>query len=157
MNKSYTFNLLEFFIFIKIKTKKMKVSPIINITPISLIFTIIYLKIAILIKRENCYIFFSYLSKITIKINSLGMQQIFSSDFNNFPDFIVINNLITNINSNILDLSDSSNIIEMTWNNDLTSCEKMFSKCYKIEEVDLSQFIGEAVTKYNNMFEDCFH
>ena len=117
----------------------MKVSPIINITPISLIFTIIYLKIAILIKRENCYIYFSYLSKITIKINSSGQKQIFSSFFNNYPDSILINNnnQITNINSNKLDLSDSSNIIEMTWINDLTSCEKMFSKCDKIEEVDL--------------------
>ena len=47
-------------------------------------------------------------------------------------------------------------IIEFSWNNNLTSCEGMFSKCENIVEVDLSKFIGKKVKTFKKMFEDCF-
>ena len=104
---------------------------------ISLFFIIIYNNITTSIKRENIYII--SLSKINIEINSSGAQNIFSSSFNNYPDSILINNNpIEYDNSKTLDLVESSNNIELTWNNDLTTCEKMFSNCNKITKIDLS-------------------
>ena len=135
----------------------MKVVLIIKKIRISLFFIIIYCNNITPIKREHFNIYKFFLSKITIKINSSGNQKIFSSSFKNYPDIIIINNndLKININSNSLNLFESSNTIELTWGNDLTTCEKMFSKCDKIEEIDLSQFKGKNVVKFNKMFEDC--
>ena len=130
----------------------------IKIARISLLFTIICFNISTPIKGKHFNAYISFLSKITIKINSLGNHTIFNSSFSNYPNSIIINNNnpLTNINSNILYLNDSFNTIELVWDNDLTTCEKMFSKCDKITEIDLSQFNGANVNKYNNMFEDCF-
>ena len=127
-------------------------------TYISLFFITIYFNITTSIKAEHNVVYTSNLSKIIIKINSTGEQNIFSSSFNNYPNSIIINNnnQLTNINSNTLSLNDPFNTIELIWENDLTNCEKMFSQCDKIIEIDLSQFNGANVLKYNNMFEDCF-
>ena len=139
----------------------MKGALIINKTRISFFIIIFYINITISIKREHFKDYIYFLSKITIKINTSGNpQQIFSSSFNKnyYPSSIVINNIeqpSTKIGANAFDLTEKSNIIELTWNTALTNCQKMFYNCDKIEEVDLSQFIGKGVTKYNNMFEDC--
>ena len=135
----------------------MKVFRKIKMARISLFIIMVYYNCLTQIKGEHYNIYISFLSKITIKINSSGNQNIFYSSFNNYPDLVLINNnnQLTNINSNILNLNESSNVIELTWNNDLSTCEKMFYKCNKIAEVDLSQFNGTNVVKYNNMFEDC--
>jgi len=103
---------------------------------ISLFFIIIYFNNISSIKGEHykAYIFFS--SKITIKINSSGSQQILFSTFK-IPDSIIINNSPINIRERILILTESFNTIELTWNSDLTTCNKIFSKCSNITEVDL--------------------
>ena len=127
-----------------------------KIIRISFCYILIYCNLIPSIKGEHYNTYISFLSKITIKINNIGNQQIFSSYYKNYLNSVVINNNpLKSINSNTLELIDSPNIIELIWNNDLTTCEKMFNKCYGIIEVDLSQFIGIGITKYNYMFEDC--
>ena len=136
----------------------MKGALIINTTRTSFFIIILYINFSTSIKREHFKTYISFQSKIIIKINTSGEQlQIFSSSISRNPNSVRINNNapITSITTNKFDLTETSNIIELTWNTTLTNCQKMFSKCNKIEEVDLSEFIGTRVTKYNNMFEDC--
>jgi len=132
----------------------MKFYLIIKKIPLSLFFIIIFFILIISIKGENNNM---YSCKITIKINSSGRQKFLSSAFENYPNFIIVNNnnRTTNMNSNILNLHELSNTIELFWNNDLTNCEKIFYGCENITEVDLSEFNGTNVNEYNNMFEDC--
>ena len=123
---------------------------------ILLFFILIYCNITSTIKGEHYNSYITYLSKIIIKINSKGNQQIFSNSFSNFPDSVFINNNpIDYQRTRTLDLNESSNTIELIYNNDLTTCSKMFSKCNKIVEIDLSQFNGVSVKSYNYMFENC--
>ena len=136
----------------------MKGALTINNTRISFLFIILYMNVTTSIKREHFNAYISFQSKITIKINSSGnQQQIFYSSFKTFINSVKINenDPITRITTNKFDLTEPSNTIEITFKNTLTNCEKMFSKCDKIEEVDLSQFIGASMAKYNSMFEDC--
>ena len=125
---------------------------------ISLFFIIIYFPTIISIKGGYYRIFISFFSKITIKINSSGKQNIFYKYFLNYPNRVLINNnsILANIQSNFLYLNETFNIVELNWINDLTSCEKMFYKCEEIVEVDLSQFKGINIVKFNYMFGDCF-
>ena len=118
---------------------------------------IIYCNNAFSIKGEHYNEYISFSSKITIKINSSGRQQILSSYYSiRVPNSIIINGVQTNQISKELTLNESPNIIELTCNTDFTTCSKMFYKCSSILEVDLSQFNEIKVTQYNNMFEDCF-
>ena len=133
----------------------MEVSQKIKIIRIYLFFILIYCNQIISIKGEQYNTYISFLSKITIKINKTGNQKIFSSSFNNYPNKVLVNDKQESISSNTLNLIGSPNIIELFWNDDLSTCEKMFSKCNGIVEVDLSQFSGTRIKKFNYMFEDC--
>ena len=84
--------------------------------------------------RVSHIILTSCLSKITIKINVSGNQKIFSSDYiSTRPNKVLLNgNSITLQNSNEYTFSSSLNTIELIWDNDLTSCSKLFSGCSKI-------------------------
>ena len=132
----------------------------INTTRISFFIIILYINVTASIKRGHFKAYISFQSKIMIKINTSGEQiQIFSSSIFKNPNSVKINNnepiTINSKTRNKFDLTEKSNIIELTWNTALTNCQKMFYNCDKIEEVDLSQFIGKGVTKYNSIFEDC--
>ena len=99
----------------------------------------------------------SFLSKIIIKINEAGNQKIISNEYaGTQPSNITLNGTEINLDdSKEYSLSNGLNIIELTLNNSLKSCAKMFSGCSKIIEIDLSQFNGEKVENYDNMFENC--
>ena len=127
----------------------MKVFQKIKIIRISLFFILIHCNNIISIKREYYNKYISFLSKITIKINSINNQKIFYSSFKKYPSKVLVNNQLKSISSNTLNLIDSPNIIELIWDNDLTTCEKLFYECHGIVEVDLSQFNGASVTNYN--------
>ena len=128
----------------------------VNNYPLTLFFIIIYLNIS---KTSGIlsHSLSSFLSKITIKINEAGNQKILSSEYNgNQPDLITLNgNQINLAKSKEYGLNNCLNIIELTWNNHLTICSKMFSGCSKIIEIDLSEFNGSKVTAFDNMFENC--
>jgi len=105
-------------------------------------------------KKDSYITLTSCLSKIILKINVSGNQKVLSSDYK--PDLVLLNgSSITLPNSNEYNFSSSFNIIGLIWNNDLTSCTKMFSGCAKIIEIDLTQFNGNNVISFNNMFENC--
>jgi len=91
------------------------------------------------------YSLFSFLSKITIKINEGGKQKIISNEYaGTQPSNITLNGTEINLDdSKEYSLSNGLNIIELTLNNSLKSCAKMFSGCSKIIEIDLSQFLLE--------------
>ena len=109
-------------------------------------------------KRDAYITLTSCLSKIILKINVSGKQKVLSSNYQGTgPDSVSLNgSSITLDNSKEYTFSSSFNIIELNWNNNLTSCAKMFSGCSQIIEVDLTQFNGNKVGSYNNMFENCF-
>ena len=92
-------------------------------------------------KRDAYITLTSCLSKIILKINDSGKQKVLSSDYQGRgSDSVLLNgSSITLENSNEYYFSSSFNIIELYWDDDLTSCAKMFSGCTKIIEIDLTQ------------------
>ena len=66
----------------------------INTTRKLIFIVILYINVTNSIKREHFKEYISFLSKITIKINTRGEQQFFSSSFKKiyYPQSIVINN-----------------------------------------------------------------
>ena len=112
---------------------------------ISLILIIIFLIIPIFSKRDSYYVTLtSCLSKIILKFNVFGNQKVLSPNYQGtMPNSVLLNGSpITLENSNEYYLSSSFNIIELNWNDDLTSCAKMFSGCPNIIEIDLTQLMG---------------
>jgi len=124
----------------------------------SFLFIIICLLISSLTKRDSYITLTSCHSKIILKINVSGNQKVLSPDYQGtMPNSVFLNGSSIELeNSKEYAFSSSFNIIELNWNDDLTSCAKMFSGCSNIIEIDLSQLNGNNVRSFNNMFENCF-
>ena len=95
----------------------------------SFLFIIICLLISSLTKRDSYITLTSCHSKIILKINVSGNQKVLSPDYQGImPNSVFLNGSSIELeNSKEYAFSSSFNIIELNWNDDLTSCAKMFS------------------------------
>jgi len=100
--------------------------------------------------------FVSNENQITLKVKGTGSASIFYSSFSNYPSKVMLNNNEISVKSSItLSSSSYENIVILIWNSQISNCDNMFSNCFKITEIDLSEFDGSAVTLMNNMFANC--
>ena len=94
-------------------------------------------------------------SIIKLKIYGTGIQSIISSDYNNIPDKIIINEIEKEEISKSYNLESENNTIELIWDNPITDCSNMFKDCSKIYEIDFTEFDASNIVKMNQLFRGC--
>ena len=93
-------------------------------------------------------------SSIYLKVKG-GWNRILWSDFGCDPKLIYINGIQINNINRIQDLSEPENNVTIIWNVEMESTGQMFSFCYDIIEIDLSNFDSSKIKSMNNMFVSC--
>ena len=93
-------------------------------------------------------------SSIYLKVKG-GWSRILWSDFGCDPKLIYINGIQINNINRIQDLSEPENNVTIIWNVEMESTGQMFSFCYDIIEIDLSNFDSSKIKSMNNMFVSC--
>ena len=105
--------------------------------------------------------YIQYSSEITLNIKGIGYYDkfgsIISSHFDNINN---LNELY--INGEKQDLTDDKyyfnktyNFVKLIWDDNITNCRNMFSRCENISEIDLSNFNSSQVRDMSYMFEGC--
>ena len=105
--------------------------------------------------------YIQYSSEITLNIKGIGYYDkfgsIISSHFDNINN---LNELY--INREKQDLTDdkyyfnkTDNFVKLIWDDNITNCRNMFSRCENISEIDLSNFNSSQVRDMSHMFEGC--
>ena len=95
-------------------------------------------------------------NNITLRINSKGDQRIISDKFTNYPETIIINELVQDYGGNITyNLTEEINNITIIWNNTISSCKSMFEDLSNIIEIDLTNFDSLMINDASNMFKGC--
>ena len=130
-----------------------------------LLINLIKFIISNLFYKKTCNIsfdlFYFQYSKITIKIKGIGDNYIFGYEstlkFNNrnLPKEIYINGNKQNTIEYKYYFNQTDNIFELIWNDSINDCSNMFAKCYKIFEINLSNFDTSKVTNMKYMFYNC--
>ena len=93
----------------------------------------------------------SGLSTINLKANGIGNVKILSDNFRNYlPNEVWVNNINQNEINNIYNLNKSENFIILIWYDQIETLNYMFSFCYNIIEIDLSNFDASNI---KNMFQ----
>ena len=121
---------------------------------------ILSLSAQILLDNINIHFIAYQFSKISLKIKGIGYKKIFSSEKNEFlnylyPDEIYIKGEIQNISNHTHYFNQTENFVELIWTKPLRSCRGMFYGCSDISELDLSNFDASEVTSMMHMFRDC--
>ena len=102
-------------------------------------------------------------SIITIKINKRGKENIYftgdicyggSTKFD-LPDEVFINDIPTKVVSDLYDLENEENIIQLKWNEPRENWGCLFLNCENIVEIDFSQFDFSQNIYGNQMFSNC--
>ena len=100
-------------------------------------------------------------SIITIKINQIGMQNIYFTgpECRNYrfdlPDEVIINGKSETVVSGQYDLKSEENTIQLKWNNWKENWGCLFRDCSNIIEIDFSQFDFSQGIYGNKMFSNC--
>ena len=94
-------------------------------------------------------------SKITIIIKKTGQQTIINDKYNSSLSEIEINSINQNDVKNSYKLNVTNNTIIMTFGEEMTTCDNMFSNLKNIAEIDLSEFNNNKITTTENMFLNC--
>ena len=114
------------------------------------------------LKKELLILSKKYLSfgnEIIIKINGKGEHTFFFQDKINAIKEIYVNDVIKDFRkeSNKILLEEDKNEIKIILDlNQIDSLDKLFSDCWDITEIDLSNFNSSSVTQMNQMFRNCF-
>ena len=74
-------------------------------------------------------------SEVTIRIYGKGTQQILNNNFKSIPYSLEINSVPYIFNYTIDNLKYENNVILMKFNNEITSCENMFSGSINITQI----------------------
>ena len=83
----------------------------------------------------------SGLSSINLKANGIGDVKVLSDYFiDNLPKEVWINDIRHNEINNTYNLKNSENNITLIWQDEIKTLNNMFSGCYNITEIDLSNF-----------------
>ena len=101
--------------------------------------------------------FMSKFSNVTLKIQSSGNRNIFSSKLKTtyYPDYIIINGKRVNDIHYWYNFEGTNNIIKIVWNDIIDDCKDMFYDCEDISELDLSHFDSSKVFDMQYMFSGC--
>ena len=98
----------------------------------------------------------SGLSSINLKANGIGDVKVLSDYFiDNLPKEVWINDIRHNEINNTYNLKSSENNITLIWHDEIKTLNNMFSGCYNITEIDLSNFNTSQVTNMHSMFFGC--
>ena len=91
-------------------------------------------------------------SEVTIRIYGKGTQQLLNNNFKSIPYSLEINSVPYIFNYTIDNLKYENNVILMKFNNEITSCENMFSGSINITQIDMTKFDFSQVTSMKRMF-----
>ena len=100
-------------------------------------------------------------SKISLKIKGTGEIGIFGNGkFNNFTGIdhlkeVKINGNIQVEIRNKYYFNQTDNFVELTFDDNLNSCEHMFDQCTKMTKINLNYFDTSQITNMNCMFWNC--
>ena len=142
--------------FIKINIRKNMITKINNIT----LFIIKFLIIINLIKHINSDEIKMKDSKISLKIKRIGKYCILGNlgyKFKgiNYLKDVYINEIRQDTREYDYYFNQTDNFVELIWNDNLNSCENMFTDCWGIAEINLSNFDASLVTSMSRMFNGC--
>ena len=87
----------------------------------------------------------SIVSNITLKIEGPGINDIFGSNFMNYPDKVIINGVENTTGNNSYYFNQTVNIVKLIWNNNrINDCHRMFDDCFHIAKNNfvLSSFLS---------------
>ena len=93
-------------------------------------------------------------SEVKIKLISNGTQKIVNSKFK-CPDEIYIDDILIGNGVCSINIEDENKQIKLKWNDNLKTCNKMFSGLDNIKEIDLSNFDTSLITNMVDMFNNC--
>ena len=102
-----------------------------------------------------------FCNKITLKIERIGNLSVLGYhekayfERKNFPDKVIINGIEQNSVEYYYNFEKQNNLVELIWNNKISSCHNMFLRCSGISEIDLSEFVSSDVTSIQSMFNRC--
>ena len=92
-----------------------------------------------------------------MKIDSIGIKNIFSSSTISYQNVIYINKvLLTPVNYKY-NFTNENNSVELIWNNSIYSGYKLFEGISAIKEIDLSDFDTSEIENMAFMFSDVHH
>ena len=95
------------------------------------------------------------ISEIKLVISGNNEQNIINKSFYKAPSLAFVNNELSKDCKYTCQLTSDKNNITIRFNEEITSCEKMFSGIYNLIEIDLSNFDCSKVTSMNLMFSYC--
>ena len=111
-----------------------------------------------ILSNNNKFHFIEYkYSKIALKIKGFGEKKIYNNFFHDINKIkeVYINGINQTIVKNIYNFNEIDNLIELIFEDYITSCAYMFEDCSNISEIDLSNFNSLKVTKMYCMFSSC--
>ena len=94
-------------------------------------------------------------SEIKLVILGKDYQKIINQPFYKDSSQIFVNDDLREDCEYICQLSDDKSNITIKFNEEITSCEKMFSGIDNLIEIDLSNFDNSKVTSMNSIFQNC--
>ena len=94
-------------------------------------------------------------SEIKLVISGQGNQTIINESFYKGPSQIYVNDILREDCKYFCQLSDNKSNITIIFDEDITSCEKMFYGLDNLIEIDLSNFDNSKVTTMKSMFREC--
>ena len=96
-----------------------------------------------------------YLSEIKLVIKGPGESFFINNNFNPSPSEVIINVDIKYSGIKSYDFTEDLNYVVIKFDEQITSCERMFEQLNNIIEIDLSNFDASQVVNMSSMFFNC--
>ena len=94
--------------------------------------------------------------EIVVNATEVGEYGILYKQFTNLPNYVYVNETISNLTSNnTILLEPNIYLIKIVWNNQLTNCDFLFSGLSNIIQIDFKNFNTSRVVSMKSMFEKC--
>ena len=98
--------------------------------------------------------------EVLLKVDGIGIKRILNDNFK-CPSNIYINEIsinFDNTNCRITNISESESEIILEWNNGINTnaLNQMFSNCYDIKEIDMTNFDTTGIIEMKQMFQNCY-
>ena len=95
------------------------------------------------------------LSEIILTIEGTGKQQILSNSFNILPTKVKGDCYLMN-DKKYVECQKNENIVNIFFDKEINSAEKMFTDLKNIKSIDLSKFDSSKINNMNEMFSNCY-
>ena len=117
---------------------------------------LLYILSAFFISMQELSHIQAYLSEIKLVIKGTGNSYFLNNTFYSTPSEVIINGeTIDTPENNMYNFEEEINYVTIKFNNQIESCENMFSGLANIIEIDLSNFDTSRVTNMYSMFLEC--